>query len=361
MTRRDSSPIVTLQLDRTVMRRMVRVTALLCLVVVILYLLQHSGSALTSIVISLLLAALFDPVITLLENHGVHRTAAIAGIFLVIILLAIFAFRSLIPIITHEIRAMAEAMQGEEPSALITTFKNHLSENFPLLKIPSVDARVSTQLEKSLKALMESAFTTVLNLISSFPRVFIIGFITFFLLKDGRRMKKALIQAMPNRYFEMSLILTHKVIEQVGRYVRGQLIVAAIVGALSVIALYLLNVRYYLLLGMLAGLANMIPYFGSIFGAVPPIIIGFLNTGSFGIVIGIAAAFATIQLLENVFISPLIVARSVELHPLATIVVVLIGGSVLGLWGMLLSVPIASIVKVTVIQLRWGMRNYRLV
>lgn len=361
MTHRDSRPIVAMQLDRDMLRRLLRVAGVVCLVVSIAYVLLHSGSALSTIVISLLLASLFNPLISLLENHGVPRAAAIIGLYLLIILLAFFVLRSFVPIITHEVRAMAEAIHGEGPTALIATFKNSLAENLPLLKIPSVDARLTTQLEKSLKALMESAFTSVLNLIASFPKLFIIGFMTFFLLKDGRRMKKALIQAMPNRYFEMSLLLTHKIVEQVGRYVRGQLLVAAAVGLLSITALYFLHIRYYLLLGTLAGLANMIPYFGSIFGAVPAIIIGFLDTGSFGIVLGVAAAFATIQLLENVFFSPLIVAKSVELHPLATIVVVLIGGGVLGLWGMLLSVPIASITKVTISQLLWGIRHYRLV
>lgn len=360
MTPRDPRPIVAVQLDRAALRRLVRMTALVCLVVLILYILQSSGGALSAVVISLLLASLFAPVVSLLENHGVHRATAIIGLYVVLVLLTAVVLRSLVPIITHEVRAMAEAIQGQGPSTLIATFKNNLAENVPILKIPSVDARLSAQLEKSLKALMESAFGSVLNLIASFPKIFIVGFMTFFLLKDGRRMKKALIQAMPNRYFEMSLLLTHKIVEQVGRYVRGQLIVAAAVGALSITALYFLHIRYYLLLGTLAGLANMIPYFGSIFGAVPPIIIGFLDTGSFGVVLGIAAAFATIQLLENVLISPLVVAKSVELHPLAIIIVVLVGGGALGLWGMLLSVPLASITKVTVSQLLWGFRHYRL-
>ncbi|NOZ56314.1 MAG: AI-2E family transporter, partial [Calditrichaeota bacterium] len=178
--------------------------------------------------------------------------------------------------------------------------------------------------------------------------VFVVAFITFFLLKDGNRMKKAIISQVPNRHFELALSLSYRISQQVSRYVRGQFVVAMIVGLLSIFALYLLHIRYYIFIGALAGLANMIPYFGPIVGAVPAIVVALIDTGSIQPVIGIAVAFATIQLIDNVLISPTVVSKSVDLHPLVVAVVVLAGGTLGGLAGMLFAVPIAGSVKVTI-------------
>ena len=75
-------------------------------------------------------------------------------------------------------------------------------------------------------------------------------------------MKKTVVSWVPNRYFEMTLIILHKTGTQLGRYIRGQLLVASIVGSLSILALYILEIKYAFFIGAMAGLANMIPYFG---------------------------------------------------------------------------------------------------
>ena len=84
------------------------------------------------------------------------------------------------------------------------------------------------------------------------------------------------------------------------------------------------------------------------------------NDGSLEIVAVVAVAFATIQLFENIFVSPFIVSKSVELHPMTVIIVILIGGQLVGIFGMLLAVPTASIIKVTARELHWGLKNYRI-
>jgi len=147
---------------------------------------------------------------------------------------------------------------------------------------------------------------------------------------------------------------------QLGGYIRGQLIDAFLVGLLSILALYLLDVPYYILIGSLAGLANLIPYFGPIVGAVPAVVVSMMHNPSFSIVLWIALAFAIVQLIDNILISPLVVARSVNIHPLVVIVVVLIGERLLGILGMLLAVPVTAIANVIIRETIWIFRNYRL-
>jgi predicted PurR-regulated permease PerM len=173
-------------------------------------------------------------------------------------------------------------------------------------------------------------------------------------------MKKAFIHLIPNRYFEMSLNVLHKIDQQLGWYLRGQFTEAFVVGVLSVLALWLLDIQYFIIIGIFAGLANMVPYVGPVAGAVPAIVVTIINGNEPIKVIYIVVAFAIVQLLDNVLLQPMVLSKSVHLHPLIIVFAVLIGGQFFGLLGMLLAVPAAGIIKVTSSELYQGIRKFRL-
>ncbi|MFQ5641966.1 MAG: AI-2E family transporter [bacterium] len=308
-------------------------------------------------VFALFFAFLLDPVVNFFENHGVDRLLAVLFVFLFLLCCGIMAFEFLSPVISHEIQEMSTGIDSEASMNVILLIQQKLGDKIPFLNNPRVQEAIKNQIE----TLALKSMSILVNLLSTVVSLIMVAFVTFFFLKDGRRMKKVVVSWVPNRYFEMSLIILHKTGMQLGRYLRGQLLVASIVGALSITALYLLDIRYYFFIGAMAGLANMIPYFGPLVGAIPAVIIAFLDSGgSFGAVAAVAVAFASIQLFENVFVSPFIVSKSVELHPLTIIIAILIGGQLWGIFGMLLAVPTTSIIKVTSQELYWGLRNYRI-
>lgn len=313
-------------------------------------------SVLTLITVALFLAFLLDPIVTFLENHGIKRLLAAVLVFAVIVFLAIVGFKFLTPKVTKEIHQISVGLNEQSGADILQMLRDKLGDDVPILSNPMVQQEIKTKVDD----IMRKSFSMVVNVLSAVVSTVMLAFITFFFLKDGRRMKKAVVSWVPNRYFEMTLIILHKTSSQLGRYIRGQLLVAFIVGALSIFALTLLEVRYAFFIGAIAGLANMIPYFGPIAGAVPAVIIVLIDTGSMGAVAAVAVAFASIQLFENVFVSPVIVSRSVSLHPLTIIIVILVGGQLMGIFGMLLAVPTASIIKVTAQELAWGFRNYRI-
>ena len=146
-----------------------------------------------------------------------------------------------------------------------------------------------------------------------------------------------------------------------GWYLRGQFTDAFVVGLLSVMALWLLDVQYFIIIGIFAGLANMIPYVGPVAGAVPAIVITLINGKEPISVLYIIIAFAIVQLIDNIIIQPLVLSKSVNLHPLIIVFAVLIGGQFFGLLGMLLAVPAAGIIKVTSSELYHGIRKFNLV
>lgn len=350
---------ISVNVHPTTLRRALKWGALILLLVAGLSLLTVLQTVLYILVAGLFLAFLLSPVVNFMENRGVDRLLAVLLVFAIIIFVAVLAFEFLVPMVTHELNLMAQALKSQSPTEFIEKLQTSLGDRFPVLANPEVQQELRGRLGGILNSLFQRSIALILDVFSAVVSFVMVAFVTFFFLKDGRRMQKAVISWVPNRYFEMSLNILHKVGVQLGRYIRGQLLVALIVGTLAVIALRLLNIRYSLFIGAIAGLANMIPYFGPIVGGVPAVVVALIDTGSFGVVVSVIVAFASIQLFENVLISPFIVSKSVELHPLTIILVILIGGQMMGLFGMLLAVPAASIIKVTARELYWGFTHYR--
>ncbi|MCH8956852.1 AI-2E family transporter [candidate division KSB1 bacterium] len=325
--------------------------------VALLILIPILQSVVTILIIAFFLALILNPIVNFIENRGIARLLASVLVFAMIIFLGGVGFKFLAPRITNEIKQLSSGLNEQSPGETLQKLQENLGDKIPFLSNPMIQK----ELKKKIDDLVKKSFSMVVNVLSAVVSIIMLAFITFFLLKDGRRMKKTVVSWVPNRYFEMTLIILHKTGTQLGRYIRGQLLVASIVGSLSIFALYLLEIKYAFFIGAMAGLANMIPYFGPIVGAVPAIIMALIhNDGSLEIVAVVAVAFATIQLFENIFVSPFIVSKSVELHPLTVIIVILIGGQLVGIFGMLLAVPTASIIKVTAQELHWGLKNYRM-
>ncbi|NIR48528.1 AI-2E family transporter [candidate division KSB1 bacterium] len=352
----ESTQSLTIKFRPRALRKVAKWGLVLLLGALLLYILPILKAVFSVLIIALFLAFLLDPIVNFFENRGLDRLLALVLVFAMILLIAILGLEYLAPVISQEIQQMSSGLEGNAPGDAMQLIQEKLGDKIPLLKNP----RLQQELQSQIETLLSKSVSMLVGLFSAVVSAIMVAFITFFFLKDGRRMKKTLVSWVPNRYFEMALIILHKTSTQLGRYLRGQLLVASIVGSLSILALYLLEIRYYFFIGAMAGLANMIPYFGPLVGAIPAIIIAFVDTGSFSAVVAVAVAFASIQLIENIFVSPFIVSKSVELHPLTIIIAILIGGQLWGIFGMLLAVPTASILKVTAQELYWGLKNYRI-
>ena len=122
----------------------------------------------------------------------------------------------------------------------------------------------------------------------------------------------------------------------------------------------LIGMPYALPVGIIAGLANMIPFLGPIIGIVSASIVALATGGGFGMVGHVLIVFALIQLIDNILVQPVVLAKSVDLHPLIVLFVVLVGGQLMGLKGMLIAVPMTGIIKVSTQTILEGVRRYRI-
>ncbi len=323
------------------------------------WLLYQISSTITVLIVSMLVAYILDPVASFLEYKGLSRTQATIIIFILIATVLTVTFAFLIPPIINELAAIQQNIGSGDSANFFDKIEAVIHKNVPFIDEGELDiqGRINTLVE----GLASSIFSIIGSVVSIVTTIIIIPFAVFFLLKDGRDLKKAFISMIPNRRFEMALNILHKTDLQLGGYLRGQFFDALTVGILATFAMWMLDIRYYFLIGIFAGLSNMIPYVGPLAGMITAITVVLINGGGGHLIIMAAVAFIIIQLLDNVLIQPLVVAKSVNLHPLLIIFVVIIGGQFFGILGMVLAVPATGIIKVLGLEFYNGFKKYKMI
>ena len=177
--------------------------------------------------------------------------------------------------------------------------------------------------------------------------IFLIGpIIAFYLLVDLPHIRKVFRSLVPERARGDTMVLSRRLSTAIGGYFRGQLAVAMVVGIMASIGMLLIDLPFWLIVGMIAGIFNMIPLVGPWIGAVPGVIIAFTTGGGIGKAIAVAVVMAIVQQIDNHFISPMVMQRAVKLHPAVVMLALLAGGTLAGFFGLLLAVPTAATLKI---------------
>jgi predicted PurR-regulated permease PerM len=233
-----------------------------------------------------------------------------------------------------------------------------IREKFAWLGYGEIDLKVKlhefkTSFSQKIVDFIVSDFISLIITLVTIP------FIMFFLIKDGRVMKKSLVKIVPNRFFEFSLDLIYKMDQQLGNYLRGQFIDAVTFGTLATISLGIMGVPYFFIISPFAGLANLIPYVGPFAGGLPAAIAAVMESGDISRAGHVVILSAVLKLIDDLAIQPIAVSTSVHLHPALVLVACLIGGHLFGMIGMLLAVPVTGFFKVVFTESAQTLKQYR--
>ena len=178
--------------------------------------------------------------------------------------------------------------------------------------------------------------------------IFVLGpIIAFYLLVDLPRLRQVATGLIPARSKDEVLLVAGRLNRAIGGFFRGQLGVAAIVGVLVSIGLLLIDLPFWLLVGMVAGLFNIIPLIGPWVGGIPGVVIA-LTTRDVSTAVWVVIVMAAAQQIDNHFISPIVMQRAVKLHPAAVMMALLAGGTLGGFFGLLMAVPTAAVLKIVI-------------
>ena len=311
-----------------------------------------SRRVLTPFFIAFALAYLLDPVTDRLESLRISRTFAVlvlmAGVFSLVTGIGLLIFpllklqaEHLVSNLPNYIAIMQEWMHPllgvvGEPEKIQGIL------NRELLKIGELPLKVISSITSILWGSVAGLFSFILFL----ANLVIIPVVMFYLLRDYDLINKKMLSFVPARTREQVLSLIKEIDGVLADFVRGQLMVGLIMAGLYSIGLFFCGTPMSLFIGLLAGLASLVPYLGLVFGFVPAAILTFMQTQDWVLVFGVAGVFAVVQGLEGMIITPRIVGEKIGLHPVAIILAVLLGAEFFGLVGVIVSVPVAAALNV---------------
>ncbi len=311
-----------------------------------------SRRVLTPFFIAFALAYLLDPVTDRLESLKISRTFAVlvlmAGVFSLVTGIGLLIFpllklqaEHLVSNLPNYIAIMQEWMHPllgvvGEPEKIQGIL------NRELLKIGELPLKVISSITSILWGSVAGLFSFILFL----ANLVIIPVVMFYLLRDYDLINKKMLSFVPARSREQVLSLIKEIDGVLADFVRGQLMVGLIMAGLYSIGLFFCGTPMSLFIGLLAGLASLVPYLGLVFGFVPAAILTFMQTQDWVLVFGVAGVFAVVQGLEGMIITPRIVGEKIGLHPVAIILAVLLGAEFFGLVGVIVSVPVAAALNV---------------
>jgi predicted PurR-regulated permease PerM len=255
---------------------------------------------------------------------------------------------------------IALTLSKENFNNFIQQIEDSIKDYIPLTLTENFADQLSDYLSSLFFTSIDNFSTIISSIVSILAISVIIPFMTFFLLKDHSKLIKGMINIMPNKYFEMSYSVVTSINNQLGRFVRGWILDAFLVGVMAAIGLTILGIKNSITIGFVAGLGHLIPYFGPLIGGLPAIIISLIQFGDFSMLPSITIMFAIIYTFDNGYLQPNVFSKSTDLHPLTIIILILIGSQLLGVVGMLLAVPLATVIKTASREIYLGFKQYKI-
>ncbi len=316
------------------------------------------GALVVYLVVGVLLAYLLQPVVTWFEGRGTGRIGAIVATFALFIGALVLVLTYTVPFVGAQFTALAEQVTVERVREVV----RELEPRLPLVRQGTVTraverAMLSITREERITSMASALVGMLADVVYA---LLVVPFVTFFVLRDGPRIRRWLLRLVPNRYFEPTLALVEQVEMNLGRYFKGLLTQCLSVGIVATVMLYVVGLENAAAVGLFTGLANTIPYFGPLMGFLAGTVVGVVQTGDLSLVPGVFVAMAVTQISDNLFFQPFIFSRAARTHPLLILVVVLVGAQVAGIVGMLIAIPLSTVLRVTAQQVLWSLRHYRI-
>ena len=328
----------------------------------LLWVIQTTGLLIAPFVMAIILAYILDPLVDVLEARRVPRTAAIAIMVVPVIGAVVLVVLLVLPAVGHQITQLASHLpdyaltverwlDGVRAWVVGLSIPGVTEQSVP--RIEDIDASTIVHfLEQRRAAVAQGGIRAALGIerglatvLAAVGYMVILPVLTFFLLRDWDRLRATLVELIPPRRRPQVIGILSEYDHLLGRYLRGQLLLAILVGLIIGLGFKIVGFPYALLLGLISGALNIVPYLGSAFAITAAVLIALLS-GSIGLsLLKVAGVMGVERVLEDSVLSPMIIKGSVGLHPVWMILAIAMAGFYLGFVGLLIAVPLAVFIK----------------
>lgn len=310
--------------------------------------------------ISLLLGFIFAPFVHLLEERGLNRLSSTLIVFISFGFLLYLGVSFIIPQFTIQLGQLINNLEGLQLNEEIKAIEATIIHYLPVFKQGELAGKIEHFISSQIVGVVDNFSSLISGIVGVIAVLVIVPFISFFLVKDSSKIQQAIIHIVPNKYFEMSYWIIKRVSLQLGRFVRAWIFDATFVGVMIGFGFYLIGLPNAMPLGVIAGLGHLIPYLGPAIGGIPAIILSIIQFGDFSQVPLIMLIVLITYTIDNGFVQPYVFAKSVDMHPIVIILLIVLGSQLFGVFGMLLAVPVASVLKTMTTETYFAFKNYKI-
>lgn len=310
-----------------------------------LFLLKIRG-VFTPFLLGFLLAYILHPVVELIQGKTIPRWFAIVIVYLLLGVVIFCLVYYALPALFTDIYSLIEYIPQYTKN--VQQFINEIQVNYSRVPMPEGLRQITDELinnaENRALSIVQGLLESMLNLFTQAFNLILTPVLSFYFLLEYNSLGKLIKELLPARYRSELEEIGSEINQVIKSLIRGNLLVALLVGTLAVIGMTMVGMDFPLLIGIMVGITNFIPYFGAIISTIPAVLLALLK--SKWLAVYVLGLMIVIQQIEGNIISPKILGSCVGLHPLVIVLALLVGGELWGLLGMLLAVPLAAVIKI---------------
>ncbi|WP_271001619.1 AI-2E family transporter [Listeria seeligeri] len=295
---------------------------------------------------------LFNPLVLFLEKRKVPRILSVIIIFIAFIALIVLAIMQLGPTLADQVTELAKAIPGYWQD--FEKWLQGLSNNSSLqgVDLKAELEKLNISLPKIMSVVVDgvaSSFGAIVSFVSGFVMILVtVPFIVFYMFKDGHKFVESSGKFFPAAIRTEAKQIIKEMNKTISTYISSQAIDCIVVGIFTFVGYLIIGQPYALLFGLIAGATNIIPYLGPFIGAAPAVIVALFTSPLQALLVIIVVTI--VQQLDSNLLSPYIMGKSLSIHPLTIIIILIVAGNLAGIFGMILGVPVYAVVKTVIVN-----------
>lgn len=361
------------------------IVSVLALIISGVYFFQN---ILAHLVYSTIAAYIISPIVRIFRGFGLSKIPSILGSYLVIFICLALLLNFIVPEIATQTKTLQPTFENinntidqiaktkdSQDILNLTFFKNNPGITkfvnkhskwlndfvFQSTAFQEAISSISKEFQNWMFTLPQKAINLLNSLLSILSYLLMVPIITFFLLKDSGLIQDSIFKLIPNRYFELTILIKERFGNIIGKYLRALFVQVIVISTLASVFLTIAGVKYSLIIGILAGLANMIPYFGPVLGIFFAVFSVLLVGQPMYIIWYAIISMLFVQAIDNIVVYPLIMGKTTNMHPLIIMLAVIAGGISFGILGMFLAVPVLSLATGMVSLIYNNLRDFKII